>query len=126
MYNICTCTLQFFYQLSVSLPSSSLSLSPARTPPSISPSPSSSPPPLFSLFFFFSLQLPASDKPRALLIFGATEWEIDSEDFFARFSKYDTFTKEDWLSLKTDSNAKKDQGMYEDGLFAYMEPHKET
>ncbi len=53
-------------------------------------------------------------------MFGFEDMDVDSEDLFDKFNKYDSWTQEDWEEMKKKvENKEIDQ--LEDGLLAYFQ-----
>ena len=57
-------------------------------------------------------------------MFGFEDMDIDSDDLFDKFNKYDSWTQEDWEEMKKKvENKELDQ--LEDGLLTYLEQDKD-
>ena len=57
-------------------------------------------------------------------MFGFEDMDVDSEDLFDKFNKYDSWTQEDWEEMKKKvENKELDQ--LEDGLLTYLEQDKD-
>ena len=57
-------------------------------------------------------------------MFGFEDMDVDSEDLFDKFNKYDSWTQEDWEEMKKKvENKEIDQ--LEDGLLAYFQQDTE-
>ena len=58
-------------------------------------------------------------------MFGFEDADVESEDFLTKFSEYDSWSLEEWDSLR-----KKEQDQLiqqrENGLMAYLEPNKSS
>ena len=70
------------------------------------------------------LKVPSENGPRAVIVFGFEDMDIDSDDLFDKFNKYDSWTQEDWEEMKKKvENKELDQ--LEDGLLTYLEQDKD-
>ena len=61
-------------------------------------------------------------------MFGFEDMEVESENLFEKFNKYDSWTKEDWEAImKKEQDKETDQQQQlEDGLLAYLEQDKHS